>query len=103
MNRAQRDTLLLISLFLVETGLPLGWAYFEGMVTPPINWQPRGLWSVLAFLALSELWLFTLNMWAIRRGEFRWRREGVVTTVLIAHLVLITLPLLSPIHGEING
>jgi hypothetical protein len=100
MSKNRRDIVLLISFFVVETGLPLGWAHQEGWITRLVFWERRGIWYDLGVLALAELALFALCLWAISRGEFRWRCEGVITGIYIMILLLIVLPVLIPNHGE---
>lgn len=100
MNSAVRDTVLLICLLLIESVLPFAWAYSEGMMTRLEYWPQRGVWGIFAFLAFADMVLLALNLWGIRRGEFRWWREGVVTAILVMILVLIVLPTLAPTHGE---
>jgi uncharacterized membrane protein YozB (DUF420 family) len=94
MQKSARDVVILISVFLIGTGLLIAWVYSTGLLPRAADWQRRDVWVVFTMLAVAETLFLGLNVWAIRRGEFRWYREGVVTMVILMILCLILFPTL---------
>jgi hypothetical protein len=97
MNRPVRDAAALVTAFVIGTSLLIYGLHSVGLVPKLANW-PHEEWDRLGFLALSEVFLLTRNLRSLRRGEFRWYREPVVTVILLILLTLLILPVWGTSH-----
>jgi uncharacterized membrane protein YozB (DUF420 family) len=100
MRKPVGDAVFMISVFLIGTGLVFALAYSVGLLPRRLDTMWTGAWIVLTWLTASEIVLLGLNVWAIKRGEFRWCREGVVTAIILIILCLIIFPTLTVVHSE---
>jgi hypothetical protein len=66
MQKPVRDSLIMITVFLIGTGLLVGWAYWVGLIPRRLDALRRDSWIVLAMLPASEILFLCLNVWAIR-------------------------------------
>jgi hypothetical protein len=100
MRKPVRDAAFMIGVFLIGTGLLFAWAYSVGLLPRSLDAIRPDTWIPLTLLCASEIILLGSNVWAIKRGEFRWYREGMVTAIILIILCLIIFPALPAARME---
>jgi uncharacterized membrane protein YozB (DUF420 family) len=107
MRKPARDAVAVVAVFLVAAAALIGWLYSLGAIPEGPDWQLPGVRAALIVMGLSFLLMVGLNLWEIKRNDFRWHRDPVAALVILVLLWLIIWPvyssaLTSAAHARMN-
>lgn len=95
MRKPVRDAVSVGAVFLGSVGLFIGWLRSLQAVPEESEWQLTGVQIPLIMMVVSTFVMLGLNLWSIKRREFRWNREPVAALIILVIVWLILWPVYS--------
>jgi hypothetical protein len=74
--------------------LLIAWSVHKPWLPGYLDLRLREVWLADTFASAAASFLLALNLWAARRGQYRWHVDGVLSTLGMLFLCAIILPVL---------